>query len=93
MTDWERIFDLTWRQRDANIEMVVRKFLADKNTRFTTRELSEALDEGQGFAVRLKARLLVMAPYLEPFARHDGEEFKKFGRTMRRWNWYGQNAS
>lgn len=91
--NWNQIFELPWRQRDARIETAVRQFLADKSEVFTTFTLAMRLADGQDCAPRIMSRLSVMAPYLAPFARHDGEEFKKFGRTMRRWNWYGQNAS
>ena len=92
MRNWAQVFELSWRQRDAEIEAELRSQLSQRDGVFATKELANFLDAGQGFEAKIMSRLSVMAPYLSPFAAHDGEEFKKYGKTMKRWNWYGQKT-
>lgn len=93
MIAWEQVFKLNWKARDAQIEAGIRFILKDQpaNKAFSAKELVLTLSPvDEAYRKRLFARLGVMAPYLAPLARHDGEEFERFGRKMRRWNWYGQ---
>lgn len=91
MTDWAEVFKLGWKQRDAHIERAIRTVLQTQSGAVTTSTLV-ALMAPNDVAARplLAKRLVTMAPYLAPLARHDGPEFNMCGRTMRRWNWYGQ---
>lgn len=90
---WEQVFKLPWRTRDAQIEAAVRAVLKEypPDKAFSASELAVMLSPTDtAYRGPLMARLGTMAPYLAPLVRHDGPEFVRFGRKMRRWNWYGQ---
>jgi hypothetical protein len=91
MIAWEQVFKLPWKARDAQIEAAIRFVLKDRTGVLSTKELVLALSPiDETYRQQLMGRLGIMAPYLAPLVRHDGEEFVRFGRKMRRWNWYGQ---
>ncbi len=92
--DWSAISALEWRQRNAEIERAIRLYLAGVSGVVSTFDLAKAIaptatGDQQNKLSQIMTR---MAPYLAPFATHDGENIQRYGRVWRRWRWHGQTG-
>lgn len=94
MLDWPKIASLPWKARRAAVEAAAREYLTGHSGAFGTRELAALLYPGHkldGHWNAIASELSKIAKYLgSPWVTHDGEEFKAYGRTNRRWRWHGQ---
>lgn len=102
--DWPRVKELHWKQRKAAIVAALREYLTARGANelpLSTMALAGELcpeDKCAGWyaityqtgIAALAKELSKLAPYQEPFARHDGEKIIRWGRQWQRWNWYGQ---
>lgn len=93
--DFAAVSKLPWKHRNAAIEAALRTYLSlryDKMQALDTYSLASRLDNATSKEQRAKlAQILArMAPYMLPFATHDGESIKRYGRVWRRWLWHGQ---
>lgn len=86
-----KLGDLKIHARDSIVAAALAGVLTGLSERVSSSEVVGRLCvalETDGTAERqLIAQSLGRLAYDNPAARHDGEEFQKFGRAMRRWTW------
>ena len=99
MLDWPKVSALPWRHRNAEVQRAIRTFLATRpnSETFATFTLATFLypcdhehEPGKKTVAKLAQLMARLAPYMAPFATHDGDQIIRYGRAWRRWQWRGQ---
>lgn len=94
MLDWPLVSAMPWRPRRAALEAAVREYLSARlriDIPMQTMALAAAIyprgdKKTQSY---IASELTKLAPYLAPYATHDGEQFTFAGKLCTRWQWRG----